>query len=51
VIPALYILFCAGLVVNTFIARPREAIIGLALILAGIPVYFLLRKRDPESHG
>lgn len=51
VIPALYILFCAGLVINTFIARPREAIIGLTLILAGIPVYFLLRKKDPEANG
>lgn len=48
VVPALYIIFCAGLVVNTFIARPREAIIGMVLILAGIPVYLLLRKRYPR---
>jgi basic amino acid/polyamine antiporter, APA family len=49
VIPALYIIFCAGLVVNTFITRPREAIIGLVLILAGIPVYLILRKKYPEQ--
>lgn len=46
VVPALYILFCAGLVINTFITRPREAVIGLALILAGIPVYFLLCRKN-----
>ena len=50
VIPALYILFCAGLVINTFIARPREAIIGLTLILAGLPVYFFLRKKKPVNY-
>ncbi len=46
VIPALYILFCAGLVVNTFITRPREAVIGLVLILAGIPAYLMMKKRN-----
>jgi basic amino acid/polyamine antiporter, APA family len=45
VVPALYILFCAGLVINTIIARPREAIIGLVLILAGIPVYLIMHKK------
>jgi len=49
VIPALYILFCAGLVINTFIARPREAIIGLTLILAGIPAYIFFKKKNPET--
>ncbi|HNX65493.1 MAG TPA: amino acid permease [Bacteroidales bacterium] len=49
VIPALYILFCAGLVINTFIARPREAVIGLILILAGIPAYLFFKKKNPET--
>lgn len=45
VVPAIFVLFCIALFFNTIITRPREAMIGLALILAGIPVYFLLRKR------
>lgn len=50
VVPALFVLFCVGLFFNTIITRPREAGIGLSLILLGIPVYFLLgrigRSRD-----
>lgn len=44
VVPAIFVLFCIGLFFNTIIARPREAIIGMGLILLGIPVYFLLRR-------
>ena len=44
VVPALYILFCIGLVVNTLVTRPREAAIGIVLILAGIPFYFLMKR-------
>lgn len=44
-VPALFVLFCAGLFVNTFITRPREALIGLFLIMTGVPVYFLFRRR------
>lgn len=46
VITALFVLFCLGLFINTIITQPREALIGLTLILAGIPVYFIFRKRN-----
>jgi APA family basic amino acid/polyamine antiporter len=46
VIPIIYILFCLYLCFNTIITRPREAAIGIALILAGIPIYLLLRRKD-----
>ena len=49
VIPVIYILFCIGLVINTFITRPREALIGLALIMLGIPVFFLLHRRNVDQ--
>jgi APA family basic amino acid/polyamine antiporter len=45
VVPAIFILFCICLFFNTIITRPREAAIGMVLILSGIPVYFLLQKK------
>ncbi len=44
-VPAFFILFCVGLFFNTIITRPREAAIGMTLILAGIPVYLYLKKK------
>ncbi|MGN6437901.1 MAG: APC family permease [Agriterribacter sp.] len=46
VIPAIFIIFCVLLIGNTIIERPREAGIGLTLILAGVPFYWwFTRKR------
>jgi basic amino acid/polyamine antiporter, APA family len=45
VVPAIFILFCIGLFLNTIITRPREAAIGMILIFSGIPVYFFLKRR------
>lgn len=45
VVPAIFILFCIGLFFNTIITQPREAAIGLTLILIGIPVYFLMKRK------
>ena len=45
VVPAIFILFCIGLFVNTIVARPREAAIGVILILLGIPVYLFLNRK------
>ena len=49
IVPAVFILFCAGLFINTILTRPREAAIGMTLILSGIPVYFVFRRKHPES--
>ncbi len=46
IVPAIFVLFCIGLFFNTIVTRPREAMIGLTLILTGIPVYFIFRKRQ-----
>lgn len=45
VVPALFILFCILLIYNTLVERPREAAIGLTLILLGIPFYWWFRRR------
>jgi basic amino acid/polyamine antiporter, APA family len=44
VIPAVYVLFCMALVINTLITQPREAVIGISLVAAGIPLFFYFRK-------
>ena len=49
VVPAIYILFCIGLFFNTIVTRPREAAIGMALILLGIPVYFFLKRKNGNT--
>ena len=46
VVPAIVILFCAGLVVNTIYSRPREAAIGMVLMLTGVPMYWWFKKKN-----
>jgi APA family basic amino acid/polyamine antiporter len=50
VVPAIFILFCIGLFINTIMTRPREAAIGMTLILSGIPVYLFLKRRYKGTH-
>jgi APA family basic amino acid/polyamine antiporter len=45
VVPAIVILFCAALFVNTIIARPREAVIGMVLMLTGVPFYWWFQQK------
>jgi len=49
-VPAIVILFCGVLFVNTIIERPREAIFGLILMLTGVPLYFWFRRRNLIPH-
>ena len=46
VVPVLFLLFCAGLIANTLMERPREAGMGLALIALGAPFYLLFKKNS-----
>jgi basic amino acid/polyamine antiporter, APA family len=45
--PLLFIVAAAALVVNTILAQPRPALIGLAIVFAGAPVYAIWRARKP----
>ncbi len=49
VVPAVFILFCIGLFINTIATRPREAAIGMTLILAGIPVFLFLQRKYSKT--
>jgi APA family basic amino acid/polyamine antiporter len=46
VLPALFILAAAVLLVFSFADQPRNSLIGTAIILFGIPVHYLLQRRS-----
>lgn len=50
-VPAIVILFSAALFINTIFARPREAGIGMILMLTGVPMYFIFRTRIKKIQG
>jgi APA family basic amino acid/polyamine antiporter len=41
VVPALFVLAAAGVVISTFVSQPQNALAGIGLILLGIPIYFV----------
>ncbi|MGA2624204.1 MAG: amino acid permease [Bacteroidota bacterium] len=43
--PVVFILFSLYLVIATIVEDPRDAVIGLGIILLGLPAYFYWRKR------
>ena len=43
-VPAIMVIFCAVLFINTFFTRPREAAIGVVLILTGVPMYWWFKR-------
>jgi APA family basic amino acid/polyamine antiporter len=43
--PAIFVLASAAMVVNEIWRNPRPALAGIALIVAGIPIYYLVRGR------
>jgi len=45
VLPALFVLMAAGLVLSTLIKSPRESVLGLTFIVAGIPFYLRWKRR------
>jgi APA family basic amino acid/polyamine antiporter len=42
-----FIVCGAAFMVNTLIARPRPSITGLAIMAAGVPMYYFWRRRKP----
>ncbi len=43
--PILFVLAAAVIVLNTMISKPTQAAIGIAVVLAGAPAYFIWRAR------
>lgn len=46
VVPAFFLLFCAALVIITFFTKPREAMLGLLLMLTGVPFYWYWNRKS-----
>jgi APA family basic amino acid/polyamine antiporter len=47
VVPAIVVVFCVVLIVNTIFTRPGEAATGAVLMLTGIPMYYwFIRKKS-----
>lgn len=49
VVPALFVLFCIALIIITCINHPREASLGVVLMLTGVPFYWYWSIRGPKS--
>ncbi|HZP49220.1 MAG TPA: amino acid permease [Vicinamibacterales bacterium] len=47
IVPALFALTCLAIVAHQIVSDPRESLIGLGLVLVGLPVYYLWRS----AHG
>ena len=50
-LPLLFVASSAAIVVNQMITQPVESAMGLLLVLAGVPTYFLWAKKRPLSPG
>jgi APA family basic amino acid/polyamine antiporter len=44
-IPVIYLLFSVALTVNTIWAQPGQSLLGLLLILSGVPMYYFFKGR------
>jgi basic amino acid/polyamine antiporter, APA family len=43
--PILFVLSAAAIVLNTLFTQPGRALVGVAVVLTGVPAYFVWRKR------
>ena len=49
VLPAIYIILAALVAVNMLIYQGEFSLYGLIIILCGVPVYFIFKKKNPEA--
>jgi APA family basic amino acid/polyamine antiporter len=51
VVPLIFVFVTAALLINTFVASPREALRGVALLAAGLPLYWYWARRSRSETG
>ncbi len=49
IVPILFVLVAMVLLGSTFLESPRESLLGLVLIVAGIPFYFYWKRKIPNG--
>jgi APA family basic amino acid/polyamine antiporter len=49
VLPVIFLVVTAALLTNTFVAAPHEALRGVAVLIAGLPLYWYWSRRNPNS--
>jgi APA family basic amino acid/polyamine antiporter len=49
VVPVIFLIVTAALLINTFVAAPREALRGVAVMIAGLPLYWYWSRKNPVS--
>ena len=42
--PLAFVLAAAAIIVNTLVSRPRESLLGVAIVLLGAPVFYVWRR-------
>jgi APA family basic amino acid/polyamine antiporter len=48
-VPAVFIMACIGLVINTIIFYPSQSLIGLGILVSGIPLFFISQRRKTNA--
>ena len=48
-VPIVFALVCLAIVLNQIATDPRESLTGLALVIAGLPVYYFWRRPDARD--
>jgi len=51
VIPVVFIIASAGILLNTLVEMPLESLAGVALTAAGVPVYYLWKRKTPAAQA
>ncbi len=51
VTPLLFIAFAVWLVGNTIVEKPLDALVGTAILVAGLPLYFYWKRQRPDQGG
>jgi APA family basic amino acid/polyamine antiporter len=49
--PALFILAALAIVLNTVVVQPERALVGIGIVLAGVPAYLIWRADDARTGG
>ena len=48
-VPIIFIILAVLLLINTVFEAPKESIVGLGFIAAGVPIYFVFRKLNQKK--